>query len=265
MDLEKIRGYLCEILPEAGNILKKYFVKKNYSLHGKGGLDIATEADVASEDFIKEKILVKFSDASFLAEETSVGDFLKFKNRKNLFVIDPLDGTMNFVRGNSNFAISVALVNSSIPALGVCYIPMKDELYWAQADKKGAYFNGKKIHVSSTSNPEGMSFACDWVPYNIDKRLELLEWLRKIIPYARQIKSMGCAVNDSLSLARGIVDVYLNPGLKPWDIAAATLIVKKAGGKITDLNGEDVNVFEPDVLITNGHLHQIFLELINKN
>lgn len=257
-----MREYLCEILPQAGKLLLRFFSEKNYSLHSKGKLDVGTQADVASEEFLKEKILNKFPEALFLAEETANGSFSDFKHTRDLFVIDPLDGTMNFTRGNPNFAISVALINASTPVLGVCYSPISGDLYWAQEDKPGAYCNGRKIYVSSTQNLNEASFACDWVPYNLNKRQELIRWLKKITPFVRQIKSMGCAVNDSLSLAKGTVDVYLNPGLKPWDIAATALIVQKAGGVVTDPAGYKWHLFESDILMTNLKLHRKIVEIL---
>jgi len=262
MDIDEVTKYLCEILPQAGRILLKYFSKKNYSQHHKGKLDVGTEADIASEEFLKQKILAKFPKALFLAEETATGDYLSFKHTKNLFVIDPLDGTMNFTRGNPNFAISVALVNASQSILGVCYAPVSGDLYWAQEDKQGAYCNGRKIRVSLTNKLNEASFACDWVPYNLDKRLELIEWLKKVAPHVRQIKSMGCAVNDSLSLAKGVIDVYLNPGLKPWDVAATSLIVKKAGGVVSDPIGHKWHLFESDLLMTNSKLYRKVVKIL---
>src|SRR3990167_10337885 len=105
--------------------------------------------------------------------------------------------------------------------------------------------------------------ACDWA-WGLEKRLNVVRWLGNISTHVRQIKSMGSAVSDLASLANGRIDGYIHSGLKPWDVAASALLIQKSGGTITTPSGEDWDVFDPDMLATNGHLHKSILELANK-
>ena len=174
-----------------------------------------------------------------------------------------MDGTVNFSRKNSNFAISVALVSQGISQLGFVYVPMTQELYYAQKDKKKAYLNGKEIHVSSTNDLDKAVIGCDWA-WGLEKRLNVVRWLASISTHVRQIKCMGSAVADLASLANGRIDGYLHSGLKPWDVAASLLLIEKAGGKVTTPEGKDWDVFQPDLLTSNGLLHNKILNLIKE-
>lgn len=170
---------------------------------------------------------------------------------------------MNFSRKNPHFAISVALVDNGKPKLGVVYVPMTQDMYWAQEDKNGAFLNREQVHVSSTQELREVVIACDWA-YDLEKRKNVVRWLNNVVTHARQIKSMGSAVADLASLASGRIDSYLHSGIKPWDVAASALLIEKAGGRITTPSGGSWNVFNPDILATNGIIHKQILNLLNK-
>ena len=138
---------------------------------------------------------------------------------------------------------------------------MTKDLYYADTEGNHAYLNGSPISVSLTKNLGEAVLACDWA-WGLEKRLNVVTWLQKISTKVRQIKSMGSAVADLASLAEGRIDAYMHSGLKPWDVAAVGLIVEKAGGKITTPSGGKWNVFEPDILASNGIVHEQILQLI---
>lgn len=263
INLTEAREFLLDLLPKAGEILKQYFKSRSLILSKKGPFEIVTEADITVDQYLFGEIGRHYPQTSFLTEETAPLDYSSLKDQENLWIIDPLDGTTNFSRGHPHFAISVALVRRGVSRLGVVYTPMADEIYWAQEDLDSAFLNGEPIKVSSVNDLAEVSFLCDWVP-KAETRARMIKWLSRIAPWVRQIRSGGSAVADLSSLATGRVDAYLNPGLKPWDLAAATLIAKKAGAKITNLKGGESDVFNPDVLVTNGFLHEKILSLIRE-
>lgn len=262
-DLEISRKFLVELLPQAGEILKQHFVNRDFTQRRKEGVDFTTQADEEVDEFLRTKIEKQFLGAHFLTEETAPDDYSSLRDVVNLWVIDPLDGTINFSRKHSNFGISVGLVDKGIPKLGVVQIPMTGDVYWAQADLENAFLNGVPIHVSETDDLGESVIGCDWA-WGLEKRLNVVSWLGKTSTHVRQIKSMGSAVADLASLAAGRIDAYMHSGLKPWDVAASSLLIQKSGGKITTPSGDNWDVFQPDMLASNGILHERILDLINE-
>ncbi len=263
INLTETRKYLIGLATEAGGILKRYFISGEFTSRSKGGVDFLTQADEEVDQFLLSSIKEKFPENDILTEETAPKDYSPYKKIKNLWVIDPLDGTINFSRGNPHFAISIGLVDKGVSKLGVIYAPLENNLYWAQEDEENAFLNGKPIKISTTADLKEAVIACDW-GWKLESRLSVVRWLKNIAAHIRQIKSMGSAVVDLASLASGRVDAYIHSDLKPWDVAASSLLIKKAGGEITTPNDEEWNVFNPEILASNKILHDSILDLINK-
>lgn len=261
INLDETREYIIKLVLQAGDILKGYFVSGKFTSESKGGVDFLTQADKEVDTFLLESIKKQYPGALILTEETALEDYSALKDADNVWIIDPLDGTVNFSRHHSHFAISIGLVSRGLSQLGVAYAPLEDKLYWAQADQDEAFLNGEPIKVSTTSDLKEAVFVCDW-GWKLSTRIETVKWLKKANTYVRQIKCMGSAVADLASLADGGIDSYIHSGLKPWDIAASSLLIEKAGGKITTPDGGDWNVFEPEMLATNKILHKKVLDLI---
>jgi myo-inositol-1(or 4)-monophosphatase len=257
------RTFLLELMPQAGKILKDYFTSRNFTHTSKGGFDFMTQADAEADAFILKKLKAHFPRANFLTEESAPKDYSHLYEVENLWIVDPLDGTINFSRGTPHFAISIGLVHAGKPTLGVIYMPMTGEIYWAEKDDPIAYHYAEPIHVSKVDDLGESVIACDWA-WGLEKRKNVVRWLGQISPNVRQIKSMGSAVADLAQLAAGRIDGYIHSGLKPWDVAAAALLVEKAGGKITTPEGKEWNVFQPDILATNTLLHAKILRLIKE-
>lgn len=263
MELNSIKENLISVILEAGEILKKYFYSNDLVSYQKEGVDFTTEADREVDSFLIKKLKEIYPQIEFLTEETAPNDYVLFKNKDNLWVIDPLDGTTNFSRKNSNFAISIALASKGQPLLGVVYLPISDKLYSAQIDEDGAFLNKKPISVSSISKLKEATIACDW-SWDLEKRKDVVKWLNNINASFRQIKSLGSASSDLASLAEGKIDAYIHSGVKPWDVAAVVLIIEKAGGVITDAKGNKWNIFNPEIIATNKIIHGEVIKLINK-
>lgn len=264
IDLTQARICLTDLISQAGEILKKYFISGDFTSRSKGWVDFLTQADQEVDNFLLKNIKKHYPSCPILTEESAPDDYSTYKDKENLWVVDPLDGTINFSRGHPHFSISVGLVDKGVSRFGIVSIPMEDKLYWVQADQDQAFLNDKPLHVSSTADLKTTVLATDWgwVP---EGRLKVVSWLGSIANQVRQIKSMGSAVADLASLAEGKIDVYIHSGLKPWDVAVSSLLIEKAGGKITTPTGEPWNVFNPDMLATNGILHDKILTLINKS
>lgn len=263
MDLSDIRNCVISLVQRAGEIQTGLFNKQSLRSINKGRFDIVTEADSKTDEFLTKELTKKYPTIPLLSEETSPSDYFTFRTNRYYWVIDPLDGSVNFSRGYPHYAISIALVNYNEPVLAVIYTPMNKGLYWAQNDIPHAYYQDKMISVSSKSALETSVLGTDWA-HNMEKRKEVVRYIGDICQKVKQIKMNGSAVADLMLVAKGNLDCYFHPGLKPWDMAAGILIIKKAGGIVTKLNGENADIFSPGLLATNGHLHKQMIDILNK-
>lgn len=263
------RQYLVELLPKAGAILNFYFRSVNLKLKSKSQVDIVSEADEAVDKFLHANLNKAFPKVIVLTEEaTAPAPYSKLKKLDDLFCADPLDGTFNFSRGRANHAISAGLIRRGDVVVSVVYIPQAKELFWAQQDQEGAFFqdpegNLKQIHVSEISDPKQASIGIDWVADypDLSYSLRTFKYFSKLIRSPRrQFLSMGSAVADLSHLAAGQLEVYLNCGLNPWD-NIPYLLVEKAGGRVTTPTGKPFNAFERNIFASNGILHDYYLEL----
>lgn len=261
IDLTKAQEFLLGTIVEAGEILRKYFHFETLKKKPKGDHDIVTEADLAADSFIIKKFRKKFPDIPMLTEETSVGDFEKYKNMDVVWLVDPLDGTTNFCRRFPHFAVSIGLVFQSYPILGAVYNPIYKNLYWAREGGSGAFLNGRQIHVSKEVNPYDSIICVDW-SHDVASRDKIAATIQKLVGRVGHIKILGSAATDTASVASGQIEAYAHSHCLPWDTAAAALIAQKAGAKVTDICGGKWNVFTPGILAANPILHQKILKLL---
>lgn len=261
-ELKQAQDIVTAIVEEAGVKLLEYFTSGNYSSHSKGGVDFATEADDAIDAFITRELKSQFPDSHFLTEESVADDYLKFRDFDNVWIIDPIDGTLNFSRGNPYFSISVALADKTDVKLGVVSLPAMKKVYTAIATDDAPLLSGEKISVSKTSELEKAVIACDW-SWNMDHRKRVYELLSKVLYKVRGSKTNGSAAADLASLAEGNIDGYFISGIHPWDMAASVLFIQKAGGTLTRLDGGQWDIYEREVLASNGKLHDELVRLLN--
>lgn len=262
IELTKAQEFITDVIKEAGEILKRYFESQIFTSQTKGGLDFKTQADDEVDQLLRDRIQKEYPYTEFLTEETAPKDFISFKEKNNVWIIDPIDGTNNFSRGIPHFSISVALVSKGVTQLGTVYLPEENELYIARVDEEHATLNGNVISVAKTKELGESTIATDWA-WDIEKRKDSVRVISLLSPHVRGVKCMGTAAGDLGYLASGRIDAYISFGLKPWDIAASSLFVEKAGGRITTPKGEKWDIFNHDILATNDILHQEFLELLN--
>lgn len=261
LNLEKAEKYLRTFILEAGEILEKYFRLEKLSKKPKGEHDLVTEADLAVDEFVIKKLKKEFPDIPVLTEETSDGNFGRYKKAEFVWVVDPLDGTTNFSRRLPHFAISIALVSKSYSILGAVYNPVYGNLYWAREDGEGAFLNGKKIFVSKETKPKKSIVCLDW-SHEITARGETLKTVEKLLGKVGHIKMLGSAATDIVHVACGKIEAYVHSRCMPWDYAAAALIADRAGAKVTDIEGKKWNVFIPSILVANPIFHQKILEFL---
>lgn len=252
---------LIQIVKEAGIILKDgYFSEK--SVNFKAKKDLVTKYDVAVENFLKEKFLKEFTEFNVIAEESDNSDIVF----DNSIIVDPIDGTTNFVNQVPHTAISVGVYKNKKPYFGVVYNPILDELYEAEIGK-GAFLNGKKIQVSKENNFEKALIATGF-PYTSGTCKEDLDDVMKkiytILPKCQDIRRLGSAAIDLCYVARGTYEAYYEMNLKAWDVSAGIIILKEAGGKISDIKGEEYKLFEDKYIVaTNGHIHDDLILNLN--
>lgn len=259
--VKEIQNFLLDLLPRAGQVTRRYFHAEDLASRKKGEHDFVTEADLAVDRFLNEELEKAYPEVPILTEEKAEGDIEKYKNEPVLWIVDPLDGTANFSRGDVNFSISVALVEKGSPRLGVVFAPISSRLFWTSSFDKSAYWNGRRIGVSRVDDMKKAVVCTDW-SHILDTRDATTNFLKKVYGQVRQIKILGSAATDITLLARGGVDIYHHVRLFPWDTAAAGLIAQKAGAVVTDIDGKPWNAFSKGILAANPKLHQNILGLI---
>ena len=233
---------------EAGKIAMKYF-QKDFEIRKKGIIDLVTDADVECEKKIKQIILNEYPNHSFMGEEGgSQGE------NENVWIVDPIDGTTNFSHGLDFFSHSIALVKGKEIICGAVYNPVNKKLFTA-INGKGALLNGKKIEVSKIDSLID-SLIVTGFPYN-DPELErkVVSGITSLRGNCQGVRRFGSAALDLCYVAQGVVDGFFEYSLHPWDVAAGILIVREAGGKVTDINGKEAEVGSGHYLASNGLLH----------
>lgn len=241
---------------KAGLILKKNLSKKRKIAY-KGAVNLVTEMDLLAEDIITSLIKKHFPNHNILAEEkvNSQGD------SPYRWIIDPLDGTTNYAHGFPIFCVSIALEKDKEIILGVVYDPMREELFLAEKGK-GAKLNGKKIHVSAVSKLS-QSLLATGFPYDLRESSENnFDHFRNFALRVHAVRRAGSAALDLCYVAAGRFDGFWEMKLGPWDFAAGSLIVKEAGGKVTDFAGHPLKINSGHVLASNGKIHQEMIAII---
>lgn len=221
--------------------------------------NLVTEVDHKSEEIIIEALQKDFPDFDILAEESGS---TSTKNSEFMWVIDPLDGTTNFAHGLPIFSVSIGLIKGNEVIAGVVYDPTRDQIFSAEKEK-GAFLNGKKLSVSKTKDIKKALLVTGF-PYNVEENPDkCFERFVMMTKSSRAVRRLGSAALDFAYVAAGIFDGFWEVKLNPWDIAAGLLLVREAGGKVTTFNDEESDIFNPQILATNGHIHSKMIELLS--
>ena len=242
----------------AGKLLKDSLMT-DFSVDLKGEIDLVTEVDRAAQDLIEREILLKYPDHGILSEE----DLDITGPAGYRWIVDPLDGTTNYAHHFPVFSVSIAVASEKEVFCGVVYNPVTEELFKA-VKGKGASLNAMPIRVSGTEDLGGSLIATGF-PYDIRSTSETnLDHFRNFAPRAQGVRCCGSAALDLCFVACGRLDGFWELNLKPWDVAAGTLIVREAGGMTTDFAGEEISTDGSRVLASNGLLHTQMIEVLLK-
>ena len=243
---------------KAGGLLKKGLGRAAQVRH-KGFRDLVTELDLAAQKTIIELIEEAYPDHRIMAEEGREGSDLSGW----IWVIDPLDGTTNFVHGLPVYAVSIALVVDGRLMLGVIYDPEREELFRARAGQ-GAWLNGKRLSVSGIDSL-GQALTVTGFPYDLESHLDqILSGFGRMLARTQGVRRLGSAALDLAYVAAGRFDVFWEDGLHAWDLAAGALMVEEAGGRVSDTDGRELDIISGRILATNALLHGPALEAIGK-
>lgn len=225
----------------------------------KGLHDFVSYVDKGSEKMLVDKLSIILPEAGFIAEEgTSSKKGLKYN-----WVIDPLDGTTNFVHGVHPYAISVALTENDIPVVGVVYEVGGEEVFTAWKNG-GAWFNDKPVRVSDARLLSD-SLVATGFPYSYFGRLS--NYMKSFTHFCKTthgIRRLGAASVDLAYVACGRFEAFYEYGLKPWDIAAGILLVREAGGRVSDFSGNEKNLTGDEIIAANSLVFPEFLENVSK-
>lgn len=240
----------------SGKLLKDR-LSTDFAVENKGDVDLVTEMDRLAQDLIEKEILRKYPGHGILAEE----DLDISGSEDYLWIVDPLDGTTNYAHRFPVFSISIAVANEGDVLCGVVYNPISEELF-KSIKGRGARLNTMPIGVSGTGHLN-KSLLGTGFPYNIRHTADTnLDHFNDFALSAQGIRRCGSAALDLCYVACGRLDGFWELNLKPWDIAAGILIVKEAGGTVTDFEGKEIRTEGSRVLASNGHLHDDMLRVL---
>ena len=235
-----------------------------FTTREKGPKDLVTDVDLAAQQVIEQTIKSAFPDHAFLGEEgnrhPTDGATSWIAAQENCWIVDPLDGTTNYVHQLPFFSVSIALWQHGLPRLGLVLDPVREELFCASAGN-GVTLNGDEISVSTTSELSQALGAVSF-PANIEDETDEINRFTKALQHCRSLRRIGSAALNLSYLAAGRLDAYWASSVKPWDVAAGILIVQEAGGQVTAIDGGDFQIDEPVIMATaTGPLHASLLEL----
>jgi myo-inositol-1(or 4)-monophosphatase len=243
---------------EAGALLREGY-GKTANIEYKGVVDLVTEYDRLSEELILSRLRAEFPTHHLYAEESGAsgqaGDYE--------WLVDPIDGTVNFAHGIPIFAVSLALTYRRQLVMGVVYDPMRDELFAAEAGQ-GATLNGRRLRVSA-ERELGRSLLTTGFPYDVrtspqNNFAEFVAFYRR----SQAVRRPGSAALDCCYVACGRFDGYWEYKMKPYDIGAAALMVREAGGRVTTAEGDENFLGAPSIVASNGHIHEQMLRVLRE-
>jgi myo-inositol-1(or 4)-monophosphatase len=248
-ELRAATRFACELAWDAAAVLKKGFNRPRKITY-KGRIDPVTEYDVKTEKLVAGRIAKRYPNHEILAEEGSATE----ARSEYRWIVDPLDGTVNFAHGFPVYCVSIGLQQNGKSILGAVCDPEREELFWG-AKNAGAWLNKKPIRVTQERRLDRALLATGFA-YDIGTaRRNNLGLFARMARRAQGIRRPGSAAIDLCWLACGRIDGFWELKLHPWDTAAAVLLVENAGGKISRVNGRPYSVFDPDLLASNGLIH----------
>lgn len=252
-------NFAIQTAREAGAILTDR-LGRALQVSNKGDIDLVTEADLASEKLIIERIKSHYPRHAILAEESGASDAVESGKSEWKWIVDPLDGTTNYAHGYPCFCVSIALEHAGAIEIGVIYDPTRDEMFAAERGQ-GATLNGRRIRVSTVEDLNS-AMLCTGFPYNVRERPNFARDFANFTMEAQAVRRDGSAAIDLAYIACGRFDGFWEDGLKAWDIAAGLLLIEEAGGYVSNFSGGALDIYTPKVLASNGLIHDAMMKVL---
>ncbi len=260
MNLELITKQVVNLTKAVGIFIKQEVNKVNSSdIEEKGIHNLVTYVDKQSEKQLVKDLSVIFPEAGFIAEE----DASLVKSDKHNWVVDPLDGTTNFIHQIPLFAISIALMDEDEVIMGVVYEINLNECFYAWKGSP-AFLNGKEITVSKTKKIDDSLLATGFPYYDYSMLDSYLDLFKDLMQTSRGVRRLGSAAVDLAYVACGRFELFYEYGLQSWDVAAGSLIVKQAGGTVTDFYADTNFIFGKQLIASNKLTHNEFVDKLNR-
>jgi myo-inositol-1(or 4)-monophosphatase len=258
MNLELITKQVTNISRSVGNFLRSEVRKVQFSdIENKGQNNFVTYVDKTAEERLVEELRKVLPGAGFIAEENSG---LQKQDTYN-WIIDPLDGTTNFIHKVPLYSISIALMEHDKVISGVVYEANLQECFYAWL-RGGAYLNGHRISVSGATRLKDSLFATGFPYHDYGRLNEYLQLFKYLMQHSHGLRRLGTAAVDLAYTACGRFDGFYEYGLSPWDVAGGAILVTEAGGKICDFSGTDDFIFGKEVMASNPGIFSEFLEVV---
>ncbi len=258
IDLQTLCQNVCTVSKQVGSFIRSERIKFSTDhIEVKGKNDFVSYVDKSAEKKIVEALSILLPEAGFIAEE---GTSIKKGDVYN-WIIDPLDGTTNFIHGLPCFAVSIGLVRNKVLVLGVIYEINFDECFYAWENSK-AYLNGKEIHVSKALTLADSLIATGFPYHDFERMKEYMDLFNYFMKNTHGLRRIGSAATDLAYVACGRFEGFYEYGLQPWDVAAGTFIVQQAGGRVTDFNGGENYIFGKELVAGNNILFDEFLKAV---
>jgi len=262
IDLKDLTSKVADIAKEAGTYLRESQSTFNTDTITSKSLNaLVSEVDQNTERLLVERLSALLPEAGFLTEEETTTQDL---DKEYTWVIDPLDGTTNFLHGLPIYSVSLALLRGDWPVIGVVYEVGLQECFTAYKDG-GAYLNGLPLQTSRSERLEDTLLATGFPYYNFSKLQGFQDTLAYFYQHTRGVRRIGTAAVDLAYTAAGRFDGYFEYGLSPWDVAAGVLLVREAGGSVTNFNNDTTPVPSESIIAANKSIHGLVFEVVEKN
>jgi myo-inositol-1(or 4)-monophosphatase len=262
---KKLYDSALEYAKQAGKLVLEHMGNLGRIEQKKNAFDLVTEVDRMSEMLLRNKIQQEYPGHWILSEEdscqTNAYEAFKRQDCGYGWIIDPIDGTTNFIHGIPHFAVSIGIVKNGEPIIGVVYNPVTDELYTARKSM-GAYLNGQPIWVGKELKLEEAVLATGFQANDWKSGSRLVRQIDQLAGKSRNVRIIGAASLDLCWTAAGRLTGLWHEGLNPWDVAAGILILTEAGGCVTDMDGNPYRLYHDSLVASNTLIHKEFLDTI---
>ncbi len=244
--------------------------KTGLHVDAKSKIDFVSDKDRISEDMIRQAIKTAYPSHIFFGEESVYGETIaeeiaqieSFKDEDYIWVVDPIDGTVNYIHDFPQYAISIAVVHHRKIVVGVIYDPFREETYYAETGC-GAFKDGEPIHVSQCGSVGDAIVNTSMPTNNMETREKMVAKIPVVAEEFQGIRIWNCCAIGLASIACGRHDAEFETGIHLWDMAAGIILVREAGGTTTQINGEPSALTSLDILATNGTIHEAALKVLN--